>query len=331
MNTIASSQKGNPGTELSLSEEMEESIYPFRHEVNIADGGEFLDDAIRIKDQPFVERTMPSLFINNVFNQPKLNIMSTIKEFSPTTSEAPATFSKPQNAKPQVDSKGVKNVVLVHGAFADGSSWARVIPLLQAKGYNVVAVQNPLTSLEDDVAATKRALDLMEPPILLVAHSYGGMVITEAGNDPKVVGLVYVDALIPNDGQSVVDVIEPYPPSPGNTEFQQDASGFLTLSFKGIDSHFAQDLKAEDRKILHATQTPWAAKATLTKISKAAWKNKPSWCIIGLNDETVPPALTRAEAKMINATTLELDSSHVPMLSQPNKVAEFIISAAQTL
>lgn len=256
--------------------------------------------------------------------------MSTIKQFSPTMTEEVSTVTISKNANRQPNSKGVKNIVLVHGAFADGSSWAKIIPLLQSKGYNVIAVQNPLTSFEDDVAAAKRALDLMDGPVLLVAHSYGGMVITEAGNDPKVVGLVYIDALIPNDGQSVVDVIQPYPPSPGNKEFQQDASGFLTLSFKGIDSYFAQDLEEEDRKILYATQTPWAAKGTLTKISKAAWKNKPSWCIIGLNDETIPPALTRAEAKMINATTLELESSHVPMLSQPNKVADFIIKAANT-
>jgi pimeloyl-ACP methyl ester carboxylesterase len=234
-----------------------------------------------------------------------------------------------QNAQSTL--KGIKNIVLVHGAFADGSSWAKVIPLLQAKGYNVIAVQNPLTSLEDDVTATTRAIALMDGPVLLAAHSYGGMVITEAGNDPKVAGLLYVDALIPNDNQSVIDVIQPYPPSPGNKEFRQDASGFLSLSFKGIDSHFAQDLNETDRKVLYATQIPWAAKATTTKISKAAWKNKPSWCIIGLNDETVPPTLTRAEAKMLNATTLELRSSHVPMLSQPDKVAEFIISAAQTL
>ena len=244
-----------------------------------------------------------------------------------------STTISPQKEKIRIekDSKGVKNVVLVHGAFADGSSWAKVIPLLQAKGYNVIAVQNPLTSFEDDVAAAQRAIALMEGPVLLVAHSYGGMVITEAGNDPKVVGLLYVNALIPNDGQSAVDVIQPYPPSPGNKEFQQDASGFLSLSFKGINSHFAQDLDEEERGVLYATQIPWAAKGTLTKISKAAWKNKPSWCLIGSNDETVPPELTRAEAKMINATTLELKSSHVPMLSQPNKVAAFIISAAETL
>lgn len=237
------------------------------------------------------------------------------------------------NAEPNAQpvTKGVKNIVLVHGAFADGSSWARVIPLLQAKGYKVIAVQNPLTSLEDDVAATERAIALMDGPVLLAAHSYGGMVITEAGNDPKVVGLLYVDALIPNDDQSAADVIQPYPPSPGNKEFQQDAAGFLSLSQKGINAYFAQDLSAADRNVLYATQIPWAAKGTVGKIAKAAWKNKPSWCIIGVNDETVPPTLTRAEAKMLHATTLELRSSHVPMLSQPNKVAAFIIGAAQSL
>ena len=135
----------------------------------------------------------------------------------------------------------------------------------------------------------QRAIALMDGPVLLAAHSYGGMVITEAGNDPKVVGLLYVNALIPNDGQSAVDVIQPYPPSPGNKEFQQDASGFLSMSSKGINSHFAQDLDEEERGVLYATQTPWAAKGTLTKISKAAWKNKPSWCLISSNDETVPP------------------------------------------
>ena len=258
--------------------------------------------------------------------------MCTIKQFTSIAfTAAIAMYLLPQNVNAQSVPKGVKNIVLVHGAFADGSSWAKVIPLLQEKGYNVIAVQNPLTSFEDDVAAARRAIALMNGPVLLAAHSYGGMVITEAGNDPKVVGLFYVDALIPNDGQSTADVIQPYPPSPGNKEFQQDAAGFLSMSLKGVDSYFAQDLDAEERKVLYATQIPWAAKGTLTKISKAAWKDKPSWCIIGLNDETVPPILTKAESKMINATTLELKSSHVPMLSQPNKVAAFMISAAQTL
>lgn len=234
-------------------------------------------------------------------------------------------------AKSQQVPKGVKNVVLVHGAFADGSSWSKIIPPLQAKGFNVIAVQNPLTSLEDDVAAAKRAIALMDGPVLLVGHSYGGMVITEAGNDPKVVGLLYVCALIPNDGQSVVDVVSAFPQAPGSAEFKQDASGFLSLSSKGINTHFAQDLNATQRSVVFATQTPWAVKATTTKVSKAAWKTKPSWCIIGLDDQMVTPDLARAEAKMINATTIELKSSHVPMLSLPDKVATFIIGAAGKL
>jgi pimeloyl-ACP methyl ester carboxylesterase len=234
------------------------------------------------------------------------------------------------NAQTQASSKGVKNIVLVHGAFADGSSWAALIPALQAKGYNVIAVQNPLTSLEDDVAATKRAIALLDGPVLLVGHSYGGMVITEAGNDPKVAGLLYVCALVPDDGQSAQDVTKNYP-SPGTAEFKLDASGFLTMSNKGINAHFAQDMKAEDRNVIFATQTPWAAKATTGKISTAAWKNKPSWFVIGSEDHMVLPELQRTEVKMIKATTLELKSSHVPMVSQPAKVAAFIIGAAEKL
>jgi pimeloyl-ACP methyl ester carboxylesterase len=226
--------------------------------------------------------------------------------------------------------KGVKNIVLVHGAFADGSSWARVIPLLHGRGYNIIAVQNPLTSLEDDVAATKRAVALMDGPVLLVGHSYGGMVITEAGNDPKVAGLVYVCSLVPDAGQSAVDVTKPYP-SPGSAEFKQDASGFLSLSSKGINAHFAQDLPAETRNVIFTTQVPWALKATIGKVTEAAWRTRPSWFIIGTQDHMVPPALARAEAKMIKAKTLELNSSHVPMVSQPASVAAFIISAARAL
>jgi pimeloyl-ACP methyl ester carboxylesterase len=240
-------------------------------------------------------------------------------------------FLLPRSVSAQSGSKAVKNVVMVHGAFADGSSWSRVIPLLQAKGYHVIAVQNPLLSLEDDVAATRRAIALMDGPVLLVGHSYGGMVISAAGNDPKVAGLLYVCALIPNEGQSVVDVTSAFPPAPGFAEFKQDASGFLALSSKGINTNFAQDLTTQQRSVLFATQTPWATKATTTKVSKPAWKTRPSWCIIGLNDLMVSPDLARAEAKMIKATSMELKSSHVPMLSQPDKVAAFIMSAARSL
>src|SRR5246127_4427903 len=138
--------------------------------------------------------------------------------------------------------QGVRNIVIVHGAWADGSSWSKVIALLQAKGLHVVAVQNPLTSLPDDVAATKRAIALQDGPVLLVGHSYGGAVITEAGNDPKGVGLVYVAAFAPADGQSVNDLGKSFSVPPGSAEVRPDASGFLTLTPKGIAEHFAQDL-----------------------------------------------------------------------------------------
>ncbi|MBO9151337.1 alpha/beta fold hydrolase [Chitinophaga sp. GCM10012297] len=248
-----------------------------------------------------------------------------------TAMTAASIASDPAGAQSTAAAKGVKNVVLVHGAFADGSSWAKIIPQLQASGLNVIAVQNPLISLEDDVAATKRAIALMEGPVLLVGHSYGGMVITEAGNDPKVVGLVYVCSLVPNDGQTVQDVTSAFPPGPGSAEFRQDESGFLSLSQKGIHQHFAQDLPAEERDVIFATQTPWAAKATVTKISTAAWKTRPSWFIIGTEDGMVPLDLARAEAKMIKAKVTELKSSHIPMVSQPDKVAKIIMDAAKEL
>jgi pimeloyl-ACP methyl ester carboxylesterase len=231
----------------------------------------------------------------------------------------------------QSAAKGVKNVVLVHGAFADGSSWAKLIPLLQAKGYNVTAVQNPLTSLEDDVAATKRAIALMNGPVLLVGHSWGGTVITEAGNDPKVAGLVYVAASVPKDGQSLLDVVQGYPVAPGSAEFREDAWGFQSLTLKGIDEDFAQDVSPKERAVIFATQVPWAKKSVSQKITKAAWKTKPSWFIVAANDRMIDPDLERAEAKMIKATTLELQSSHVPMVSQPGRVAAFIIDAARSV
>lgn len=258
--------------------------------------------------------------------------MSTIKQVVTATAiTAASVASGAAGAQTTSAAKGVKNIVLVHGAFADGSSWSKIIPALQNKGLNVIAVQNPLVSLEEDVAATKRAIALMDGPVLLVGHSYGGMVITEAGNDPKVAGLLYVCALVPNDGQSVVDVTAAFPPAPGSGEFRQDASGFLSLSPKGINEYFAQDLPEEERQVLVSTQTPWAAKATVTKISTAAWKSRPSWFIVGTDDQMVPVQLARAEAKMINAKTTELNSSHVPMVSMPEKVAEIIIRAAQEL
>src|SRR3989454_295746 len=221
----------------------------------------------------------------------------------------------------------VKTVVLVHGAFADGSSWAKVIPLLEAKGLHVTAVQNPLSSLADDVAATKRAIANQDGPVILVGHSWAGMVISEAGNDPKVTGLVYVAAIVPDEGQSAGDVVKPYPPSPGLAEAKPDAAGFLSLSRKGVDEDFVPDLPAAQRAIVYATQGPWNSAALDDKVADPAWTTKPSW-YIAVNDRMLPPEYEQAIAKHIHARTTTLTTGHVPMLSMPNKVAAVIIDAA---
>jgi pimeloyl-ACP methyl ester carboxylesterase len=258
--------------------------------------------------------------------------MRTLKKFiSGVILLSPFIFAMLVAAYAEQPVKGIKNIVLVHGAYADGSSWAKVITLLQQKGYHVIAVQNPLTSLEDDVAATRRAIDLMDGPVLLGGHSSAGMVITEAGNDPKVKGLVYASALIPNDGQSVGDVVEGYPSAGGNTETREDPSGFLLLSEKGINENFVQDLSPAEQKIVYATQGPWGKKFLTQRVTQAAWKSKPSWCIIASEDRSINPQLERAEAVMIKARTLELRSGHVSMLSHPKEVAAFIMSAATSI
>ena len=259
--------------------------------------------------------------------------MSTIQQFlSAAFATAVTVLSVPQNAASQPTSKGIKNIVLVHGAFADGfSSWAKVISLLQAKGYNVVAVQNPLTSLADDVTATKRAIAQMDGPVLLVAHSYGGMVISEAGNDPKVSGLVYVAALVPEEGQNANAVNAMMPTTGVEKEFRVSPDGFVSLSVKAINQNFVPDASPGERKLIYATQVPLAASAGEEKVLSPAWKTKPSWFIVAAQDGIINPDLERYKAKLIKATTIELKSGHVPMISQPAKVADFIIAAAQKL
>src|SRR5258707_14248590 len=224
--------------------------------------------------------------------------------------------------------QGLRNIVIVHGAWADGSSWSKVIPLLQAKGLHVVAVQNPLTSLADDVAATKRVIALQDGPVLLVGHSYGGVVITEAGNDPKVVGLVYVAALVPSEGESVASITKPFPPAPLGSEVRADAEGFLTGTPKGIAEEFAQDLSDEEKQLLMATQSPTAAAGFGATVTTAAWKSKPAWYVIASNDRAVAPELQKSEAAAMKATSITVSSSHVPMLSHPEEVADLIEQAA---
>src|SRR5437764_7063443 len=228
----------------------------------------------------------------------------------------------------------VRNVVLVHGAFADGSSWAKVvplkvIPLLEAKGLHVTAVQNPLSSLADDVAATKRAIANQDGPVILVGHSWAGMVISEAGNDPKVAELVYVAAIVPDENQSANDVLKPYSPPPGLAEAKPDAAGFLSLSRKGIDEDFVPDLPPAERAIVYATQGPWNLACLADKVSVPAWTTKPSW-YIAVNDRMLSSEYEQAIAKHIHATTTTLPTGHVPMLSRPKEVAAVIIEAANT-
>jgi len=216
---------------------------------------------------------------------------------------------------------------LVHGAWADGSSWSKVIALLQGKGINAVAVQLPLASLSGDVATVKRAVALLDGPVVLAGHSYGGAVITEAGNDPKVVGLVYVAAFAPDNGESVGSLSAGYPPAPLGAELRADAEGFLSISPKGFAEDFAQDLPAKEIKGLWATQGPTNAAAFGATISNAAWKTKPSWFVVAAEDRAIPPALEKAEAERMKATTITVAAGHLVMLSHPKEVADLIEQA----
>src|ERR1700694_84168 len=229
---------------------------------------------------------------------------------------------------PNAAASGVKNIVLVHGAFADGSSWAKVIPILQAKGYNVTAVQNPLTSFADDVAATNRALALQTGPVILVGHSWGGVVITEVGMDPKVVGLVYVAAFGPDAGEVVGDIGKAYPPPPSFAAPIVDKQVFMSLSADAFVKHFASDLPAAQARVLAATQGPINAAAFGTKVSTVAWKTKPSWYIVSKLDGAIAPDEERFFAKRMKATTTEMNTSHVPMLRKPAEGAAVILDAA---
>ncbi len=234
------------------------------------------------------------------------------------------SLASAQSNSPQ----GVRNIVLVHGAWADGSCWAKVIALLQARGLHVVAVQNPLTSFADDVAATRRAIALQDGPVILVGHSYAGVVITEAGNAPKVAGLVYVAAFAPGDGESINSVSKSYPPAPLGGELHSDAQGFLTVSPKGIAEDMAQDLTDGEKQILTATQGETAGVVFGATVTTAAWKTKPSWFVIAGNDRAIPPELERDEAAAIKATSITLPANHLAMLSHPKEVADMIEQAA---
>ena len=224
----------------------------------------------------------------------------------------------------------IKNIVLVHGAFADATSWARVIPILEADGYHVVAVQNPLTSLSDDVAATRRAIALQDGPVLLVAHSWGGVVITQAGNDPKVAGLVYVSAYAPAAGQSANDASSPYGWTEGQKQIRLDGGKFATETFQGVSEDIAQRLTLADQKLFFATQGQSYGPMFDEKVKVAAWTVKPSWVLVSSNDRMLPPAMERDEVTKLKAIDTEtLPTGHMSIQEEPAKVAAFIDSAAK--
>ncbi len=219
----------------------------------------------------------------------------------------------------------IRNVVLVHGAWADGSSWRGVYDILRGHGYAVSMVQNPLTSFSDDVRAVRRVLARQTGPTVLVGHSYGGAVITEAGNDPKVAGLVYVAAFAPDAGESVQSLLKELPP----VESSED--GFLFFDPRQFHQRFAADLDAGEAEFLAAAQVPAAASGLGASIGQAAWRSKPSWYLVASEDRAIPPETERAMATRAGAATIEVKGSHVVYISQPAATAQLIERAAHEL
>ena len=242
-----------------------------------------------------------------------------------------ASTSSAQTAARHAQPSSAVTVVLVHGAFADGSSWGKVIPMLQAKGLKVFAVQNPLTSLAEDVAFTNRIINAQTGPVVLVGHSWGGSVISQAGANEKVKALVYVAAFAPSVGETSLDGVKGFPASPGLASPIATPDGFLTLSEEAIRKDFAQDVSASDANLIAHTQGAVRGANFDEKLTAAAWSSKPSWYIVAANDRMIHPDAERALAKKIKATTTVLPTSHVPMVSQPRKVADVILAAVRSI
>jgi pimeloyl-ACP methyl ester carboxylesterase len=225
----------------------------------------------------------------------------------------------------------MNNIVLVHGGFVDGSGWEGVYRTLKKDGYNVSIVQNPTLSLADDVAVTKRTLASQDGPAILVGHSYGGAVITEAGNDPKVVGLVYITAFAPDKGESVATLIKDPLPGAPVPPILPPQDGYLFLDREKFRASFAADVDAERAAFMADSQVPWGVEALSGKISEPAWKAKPSWYLIATDDKMIPPDAQRSMSKRAGSTVVEVKGSHAIYVSQPEAVAALVEQAAKSV
>jgi pimeloyl-ACP methyl ester carboxylesterase len=221
----------------------------------------------------------------------------------------------------------IKNVVLVHGAFADGSGWRAVSDILERDGYSVTIVQEPETSLADDVAAAKRMIERVNAPLILVGHSYGGAVITEAGNEPQVRGLVYIAAFQPDNGETLGDLLKHTPPAANSAV--PAGEGFVIVDPKAFHADFAADLPVKEANFMAISQVPISVTGFGTPITNAAWRNKPSWYAVATQDRMINPDLERFMAKRAGSTTIEVKGSHSIFLSQPQIVAKLIEQAAK--
>jgi len=229
---------------------------------------------------------------------------------------------------PAIGSSAIKNIVLVHGGFVDGSGWAAVYGILKKDGYDVTVVQNPTLTMADDVAVTKRAIAAQGGPVLLVGHSYGGVVITEAGTDPKVAGLVYIAAFAPDKGESVSSLIKDPPPGAPVPPILPPQDGFLFLDKEKFHFSFAGDVDADTAAFMASSQVPWGVAALSGTITEPAWKTKPSWYLVSTEDRMIPPPAQRIMSKRAGSTVSEVKGSHAVYVSQPKSVAEFIEKAA---
>src|SRR5438132_11899890 len=248
------------------------------------------------------------------------------RTFAVTLLAGAATSLLADASEAQVGSRA-RNVVLVHGAYADGSSWSEVIPLLQHAGLNVTAVQNPLTSLADDVDATRRILALQDGPTVLVGHSWAGTVISEAGIDPKVSGLVYVAARAPDAGEDYAALAAKFPTPPANAGLVK-AGGFAQLSEEAFLKDFAGGVEPARARVLYAVQGRIADTLCSSMTTAAAWKLKPSWYAVSKRDRTTAPELERFLASRMHAKTIEVDASHLSLITHPQEITDLILSAA---